>query len=351
MIRLTARSISWTRGLTSLGGPGGGTELSFGGLSIVRGAMSSQSIWGVSCDYSLVRRPTLRSLNIFAQINNSIWKTHPSPFFETQNMYSTSLTSRSKSDETKVTYNRTFGTDSVTTHKVDSEVGLNNKMPYFLYNKQPYLKPCLGHSRRYFSMSKKGPKDEKEPVGTWAKLKQMVKDYWYVIIPVEVGTSVLWYASIYLSLQSGLDIVGLLEQVGAGEATLARLPSAEAGYHALAFICYKVISPLRHGLSLAISSVVVAKLEKSRPGYLKTSGQLNQGARDMYDNRKDLMDKMYDDAWEKYADKKDNFKEMYSERKDNFKEMYSDKKDDFKERKEEFKEDLEKFRKRLKRRT
>ena len=60
------------------------------------------------------------------------------------------------------------------------------------------------------------------------------------MIPVEVATSIFWYGSIYLSLQSGLDIVALLESLGTSEATLAKLPSAEAGYHALAFICYKV---------------------------------------------------------------------------------------------------------------
>lgn len=63
----------------------------------------------------------------------------------------------------------------------------------------------------------------------------------------------------------------MLERLGASEEMVARLPSAEAGYHALAFICYKVISPVRHGLSLAISSLVVARLERTRPGYLRTS--------------------------------------------------------------------------------
>ena len=44
----------------------------------------------------------------------------------------------------------------------------------------------------------------------------------------------------YRRLGPLLDIVALLESLGASEATLAKLPSAEAGYHALAFICYKV---------------------------------------------------------------------------------------------------------------
>ena len=72
---------------------------------------------------------------------------------------------------------------------------------------------------------------------------------------MEVATSIFWYSSIYLSLQSGLDIVALLESLGASEATLAKLPSAEAGYHALAFICYKVsfFSPYLFELNLNVS--------------------------------------------------------------------------------------------------
>ena len=55
---------------------------------------------------------------------------------------------------------------------------------------------------------------------TWSRLKQMVRDYWYVIIPVEVVTSVMWYGSIFLSLKSGVDIVQILSSIGVSEQTL-----------------------------------------------------------------------------------------------------------------------------------
>lgn len=190
---------------------------------------------------------------------------------------------------------------------------------------------------RTFSVQKKDDK----PLSTWGKLKQMVKDYWYIIIPVEIGTSIAWYASIYLSLQSGLDIVSLLETLGASEATLARLPSAEAGYHALAFICYKVISPLRHGLSLAITSVVVARLEKTSPGYLKTSGDLARESREMSREGVEMAKEKYEDAWENFVDQKHDFKEKFDERKDDWKEKFGDKR-------EEMKDDLERLKQKYK---
>ena len=186
---------------------------------------------------------------------------------------------------------------------------LHRHFPTFLHPHLPHLL-ALPHSPL-------SSLQEDKPKGTWAKLKQMVRDYWYVIVPVEVVTSVMWYASIYLSLQSGLDMVAVLEALGASEATVARLPSAEAGYHAIAFILYKVLSPVRHGVSLAISSVVVARLERTRPGYLRTSGELAKEGRERGREGMENAKERYDDAKEKFDDKKEIFKDkMESEKKE-----------------------------------
>ena len=55
---------------------------------------------------------------------------------------------------------------------------------------------------------------------TLSKIKQMIRDYWYVIIPVEVVTSVMWYGGFFLMLKSGVDIVQLLTNIGVSEQTL-----------------------------------------------------------------------------------------------------------------------------------
>ena len=55
---------------------------------------------------------------------------------------------------------------------------------------------------------------------TFGRLKQMIKDYWYVIIPVEVVTSVIWYGAIFISLKGGVDIVQVLTNMGVSEQTL-----------------------------------------------------------------------------------------------------------------------------------
>merc|ERR1711915_940347 len=144
-----------------------------------------------------------------------------------------------------------------------------------------------------------------EQKGVMARFKQMLKDYWYIIIPVEIGTSIIWDAGIFLSLKSGVDLVNILSSIGVSEENLAKLPAAggDAGYHALAFVCYKIISPIRHGLSLGISAAVVSGLEKTRPGYLRTSSSIAQEAREKIDELKCRADEKRTEARKQLEDR------------------------------------------------
>ena len=74
---------------------------------------------------------------------------------------------------------------------------------------------CYTVTTRHLSTSQILFKDS-----TFGRLKQMIKDYWYVIIPVEVATSVIWYGAIFLSLKGGVDIVQVLTNMGVSEQTL-----------------------------------------------------------------------------------------------------------------------------------
>merc|ERR1719153_1999427 len=162
-------------------------------------------------------------------------------------------------------------------------------------------------------------------LGVMTRFKQMVKDYWYIIIPVEAVTSVLWYGSIYIALRSGVDIGDLLTTLGIPE---DKLPSSGggAGYHAITFFCYKIISPLRHTLSIGITGAIVTGLNKTRPGYLRTSSSIAHDAREA---GADMM--------EKYDDKLAEGKEMYREKVAEGKEIYEDKMSEGKEKIEEWK--------------
>ena len=87
-----------------------------------------------------------------------------------------------------------------------------------------------------------------------------------------------------------------------------------AGYHALTFICYKVISPVRHTVSLAISAGLVKRMERTRPWYFKTSSDIVKEAKETggevkerhsekkVEDMKNIVREKRDDIWEKYDD-------------------------------------------------
>ena len=77
------------------------------------------------------------------------------------------------------------------------------------------------------------------------KFKKMFKDYWYVLIPVHVATSIVWYGGFYVMCKSGVDIPGILAWFGTSEAYLEKLQNSNMGYYALAYACYKVATPAR----------------------------------------------------------------------------------------------------------
>jgi hypothetical protein len=77
------------------------------------------------------------------------------------------------------------------------------------------------------------------------RFKQMFKDYWYVLVPVHIATSVVWYGGFYIMCKSGLDMAAVLQTLGASEEYLEKIRSSDLGYYALAYACYKVATPAR----------------------------------------------------------------------------------------------------------
>lgn len=41
-----------------------------------------------------------------------------------------------------------------------------------------------------------------EKLSLFQRFRQMYKEYWYVLIPVHIATSVVWYGSFYYALKS-----------------------------------------------------------------------------------------------------------------------------------------------------
>ena len=74
----------------------------------------------------------------------------------------------------------------------------------------------------------------------------MSKDYWYVLVPVHLATSIVWFGGFYAMCKSGVDVAALLQTCGVSEAYVEKLSNSEMGYAALAYACYKIATPARY---------------------------------------------------------------------------------------------------------
>ena len=97
---------------------------------------------------------------------------------------------------------------------------------------------------RLFSSLQKGPTEE-ENTNIFQKFKKMSKDYWYVLVPVHLATSIVWFGGFYVMCKSGVDVAALLQWVGVSETYVEKLSNSEMGYAALAYACYKIATPIR----------------------------------------------------------------------------------------------------------
>lgn len=110
-------------------------------------------------------------------------------------------------------------------------------------------------------------------LSVFQKMKQMTKDYWHVLIPVHVITSIGWVAIFYTAVRkyvqttyqcrsrlpqlinskiffSGVDIVQLLEYVNFSEKYVDVVRNSSAGNWAITYALYKIFTPLRYTVTV-----------------------------------------------------------------------------------------------------
>merc|ERR1712025_355817 len=167
----------------------------------------------------------------------------------------------------------------------------------------------------------------------------------YVLFPVHVATSIVWFGGFYIMLKSGVDIVGFLEMIATSQKVLDYMRNSEAGYYALSYACYKIATPIRYTVTVGGTTMAIAKLKDT--GYLKSTSEMAEKMKDKrddmkekykYEERKDLVEDKFDNIKEKVIDKTEDMKDKfnYEERKD----MIEDKFDNIKERAVESKDKL-----------
>lgn len=126
-------------------------------------------------------------------------------------------------------------------------------------------------------------KDEvvEERLNIFQRYKKMFKEYWYVMLPVHIATSIVWFGSFFYLATCGVDVVPIMEYLGLPESVISPLRKSGLNYIATASAMYKLATPARYTVTLGGTSVAIRVLVKR--GLIKpmpTRGELRQMLRD-----------------------------------------------------------------------
>lgn len=120
-----------------------------------------------------------------------------------------------------------------------------------------------------------------EKLSIFQRYKKMFKEYWYVMLPVHIATSIVWFGSFFYLATCGVDVVPILEFLGLPESVISPLRKSGLNYIATASAMYKLATPARYTVTLGGTSIAIRALVKR--GLIKpmpTGGELRQMLRD-----------------------------------------------------------------------
>ncbi|XP_029165808.1 angiotensin-converting enzyme-like [Nylanderia fulva] len=99
-------------------------------------------------------------------------------------------------------------------------------------------------------------------VSVFQKMKQMTKDYWHILIPVHIVTSIGWVAIFYLAIRNGVDIAQLLEYMNFSDKYVDAVRNSSAGNWAITYALYKIFTPLRYTVTVGGTTIAIRHLNK-----------------------------------------------------------------------------------------
>uniref|UniRef100_A0A0P4W4V2 DUF1279 domain-containing protein n=1 Tax=Scylla olivacea TaxID=85551 RepID=A0A0P4W4V2_SCYOL len=169
------------------------------------------------------------------------------------------------------------------------------------------------------------------------KFKLMYKQYWYVLIPVHIATSIVWYGAFFIAAKSGVDIIPLMEKLGAGEKILSHLQSSNAGYYAIAYAMYKIATPARYTVTVGGTTISINYLKKR--GYIKPVPS-SERLKEMYEGKKEELIEKKGELVERYQERREEIVDKYQERKEEILDRYQEKREEIRERYQETKEEM-----------
>ncbi|XP_015117928.1 LOW QUALITY PROTEIN: uncharacterized protein C18orf19 homolog A [Diachasma alloeum] len=113
------------------------------------------------------------------------------------------------------------------------------------------------------------PKDQCNPlpeaqkkVSIFQKMKQLTKDYWHILIPVHIVTSIGWVSILYVAAKNGVDVVQLMEYLHLSEKYINIIKNSNAGHWAVVYALYKIVTPLRYTVTVGGTTLTIRYLDK-----------------------------------------------------------------------------------------
>lgn len=137
-------------------------------------------------------------------------------------------------------------------------------------------------------------------MGIFKRFKNAYKEHGKVLVAVHLVTSTVWMSVFYYAAASGLDLVPLLEKIGAGDKVI-EIAHSSFGNLATAYLMYKLATPARYTVTLFGTFSTVKHLR--RLGYMKAPDK-KDSIRELVKDGRTQMKEKYGDVKDKIGDVK-----------------------------------------------
>jgi len=96
------------------------------------------------------------------------------------------------------------------------------------------------------------------------RFKNVAKKYWYILLPVHLVTSTVWFGSFYFVASSGVNVPALLESLGFPNWVVDKVKNGNSwtSYLLIAYGLYKIFTPLRYMVTLACTGMTIRYLQR-----------------------------------------------------------------------------------------
>jgi len=95
------------------------------------------------------------------------------------------------------------------------------------------------------------------------RFKETYKQHGKLLIAVHFATSAVWFGSFYYAAASGIDVIPILKWLGVGEAVIRPFTLPGVGNAAVAYLLYKIATPVRYMVTIVGTRQAVVFLRRS----------------------------------------------------------------------------------------